>query len=317
MPESEHKSVAASTLIACVVIAAPCVLVAYRAWGDLDGLVATGSPARAPSIAQQISEHWRTRVAVPELVAIAAIVCVAALAAAVWTAQLVLSPAVRPDLCGNCGYPRPGADGPCPECGAGPTEARRRADRLLSSVRHAFASCALGAIACALVGFVPLQHEVSIGRGMFVSMNVQGVSGVAETMSVVQVRGVVPVSAYRRDPDASRVASRFAELIIVNPFTRERARGRFWFDDQGVLLSGQEDAMRRLAVASGWSVENGLPLMKQAIVADLQHFYPAGKLDRVAGPYVPTTDTQLFHIVVAVLVLVPLGRGVQIACRRE
>ena len=75
-------------------------------------------------------------------------------------------------------------------------------------MRHAFASCALGAIAFALVGFVPLQHEVSIGRGMFVSMNVQGVSGVAETMSVVQVRGVVPVSAYRRDPDASRVASR-------------------------------------------------------------------------------------------------------------
>lgn len=317
MPESQHKSVAVSTLIACVAIAAPCVLAAYRAWDALDSFVATGSPARAPSIALQISEHWRTRVAVPELVAIAAIVCVAALAAAVWTAQLVLSPAVRPDLCGICGYPRPGADGPCPECGAGPTEARRRADRLLWGVRHAFASCVLGAITCALVGFVPLQHEVSIGRGMFVSVNVQGVSGVAETMSSVQFRGVIPLSPFQRDPESSRAESRFMELTIVNPFTRDRARGRFWFDAQGVLLSGQEEAMRRLAVAAGWSVENGLPLMKQAIVADLQHFYPAEKLDRVAGPYVPTTGTQLFHVVVAVLVLVPLGRGVLIACRRE
>lgn len=317
MTETQHKPAAVSTLIACVAIAAPCVLAGYRAWDALDGYVATGSAASTPSIALQLSEHWRTRAAVPELIAITVIACVAALAAAVWTVRLVRSPEVRPDLCGMCGYPRPGADGPCPECGAGPTEARRRADRLLRGVRHAFLSCVLGAIACAVIGFVPLGHEVSIGRGMFVSMTVQGVSGLAETMSVVQVRGLVPVSAYRSDPDPSRVGSRFVELIIVNPFTGDRAGGRFWFDEQGVLLPGQENAMQRLAVAAGWSVESGLSQLQQAIAADLQHFYPAEKLDRVGGPYVPTTGTQLLYIVIAAVVLVPLGRGVQIACRRE
>ncbi|MBY0111398.1 MAG: hypothetical protein K2Y21_01150 [Phycisphaerales bacterium] len=317
MTETQHKPAAVSTLIACIVIAAPCVLAAYRAWNALEGSVARASPGGAPSIALEIAEHWLTRVAVPELIAIAVIVCVAALAAAVWTVRLVRSPEVRPDLCGMCGYPRPGADGPCPECGAGPTEARRRADRLLRGVRHAFVSCVLGAVAFVVIGFVPLRHEVAIARGMFVSMQISGVSGVSQTMSAVQFRGVAPVSAFRMDPDASRVESRFVELTIVNPFTRERARGRFWFDEQGVVRSGQENAMERLGVAAGFTAESGLPRMKQVIAANLQHFYPAEKLDRVGGPYVPTTGTQLFYIVIAALVLVPLGRGVQIVCRRE
>lgn len=317
VPETQHKSIAVSTLIACLFVAAPCALVAYQAWDALEGSVVRASPAGRPSVVLELSEHWRTRVAVPELITIAGIVCVAALAAAVWTTKLVLSPAVRPDMCGMCGYPRPGAEGPCPECGAGPTEANRRADRLLRGVRYAFASCVLGAIACALVGFVPLQHEVTIGRGMFVSMKVQGVSGVAETTSSVQFRGVVPVSPYQRDPDASRVGSRFAELTIVNPFSREQVRGRAWFDAQGVLLSGQEDVIEQLAAAAGWSAASGLPQLRQAIVAVLQHFYPAEKLDRVSGSYVPTKGTRLLLIVIAVLVLVPLGRGVQIVYRRE